>query len=99
MVVAVGDDQPPLRIELDRVRRAELARARAGLADDPQELAVAVEDRDPPDEFRIGFRGAVAPGTEFLACPAWPVAFAPPDIPLLVLGETAVAPPVIGCVL
>ena len=53
----------------------------------------------PPDEFRIGFRGAVAPGTEFLACPAWPVAFAPPDIPLLVLGETAVAPPVIGCVL
>jgi hypothetical protein len=53
----------------------------------------------PADGFRIGLRGAAAPGTAFLACPAWQAAFAPPDIPLLVLGETAVAPPVVGCVL
>jgi hypothetical protein len=53
----------------------------------------------PPEGFRIGFRCAVSPGTAFLACPAWQAAFAPPDIPLLVFGETGVAPPIMGCVL
>ena len=53
MIVAVGDDQPALRIEHHRVRGPELARARSGPADDPQELAVTVEHRDAPDEIRI----------------------------------------------
>jgi hypothetical protein len=51
------------------------------------------------DGFTIGFRGAVTPGVAFLACPPWQAAVAPGDVPLLVFGETAVAPPVFGCVL
>ena len=35
VVVAVGDDQPSLRVELDRVRCAEFPWARSGLTDDP----------------------------------------------------------------
>src|SRR5436309_16108867 len=54
MVVAIGDDEAALRVELDRVRRTELAGTGAGLADDAQELAVLVEDRDAADEIRIG---------------------------------------------
>src|SRR5690348_16719311 len=53
MVVAIGDDQPALRIELERVRRAELAGPGSGPANDPQELAGLVEHRDAPDEIRI----------------------------------------------
>jgi hypothetical protein len=53
VVVAVGDDQPSLRIEPDRVRRSELARTRSGLADDPQELPIPVEHRDAPDKIRV----------------------------------------------
>src|SRR5215813_1811685 len=54
MVVAVGDDEPALGVELNGVRRPELAWARSGLADDPQELAVPVEHRDTAD--KIGLR-------------------------------------------
>src|SRR5262249_41124752 len=39
--------------EFHRMGRPELARARSGLADNPQELAVAVEHRNAPDEIRI----------------------------------------------
>src|SRR5437773_12120157 len=46
VVVAVGDDQPSLGVELARVRCSELARPRSGLTDDPQALAAAVEHRD-----------------------------------------------------
>ena len=51
MVVAVGDDQPALGIELERVRRPELARSCSGLADDPEKLPVPVEHRDAPDQI------------------------------------------------
>src|SRR5262245_8828824 len=51
--MAVGDDQPFLGVELDRVRCSELPWPRSGLADDPQELAVAVKHRDAPDKIRI----------------------------------------------
>src|SRR4029077_5124727 len=40
VVVAVGDDQPSLGVELDRVRCSELPRPGSGLTDDAQELAV-----------------------------------------------------------
>src|SRR5258708_2569579 len=53
VVVAVGDDQPALRIELDGVRRAELARPCSGLADGPQKFAGPVEHRNAPDKIRV----------------------------------------------
>src|SRR6185295_1263114 len=53
MVVAVGDDQAPLRVELDVVWRAKLSGTGAGLADGAQELAVLVEHRDPANELGI----------------------------------------------
>ena len=53
VVVAVGDDQPALGVELDRVRRPELARPRSRLADGPEELPVPVEHRDASDEIRV----------------------------------------------
>ena len=53
MVVAIGDDQPTLGIELERVRRPELARSSAGLADESEKLSVPVEHRDAPDQIGI----------------------------------------------
>ena len=57
MVVAVGDDQPALGIELERVRRPELARPGSRLADGSEELPVLVEHRDAPDQIRSGHVG------------------------------------------
>ena len=54
MVVAIGDDQPALGIELERVRRPELAGPCSGLADDSEKLPVLVEHRDAPDQIGIG---------------------------------------------
>ena len=53
MVVAVGHDQPSLRVELHCVRRPEFARPRAGAADDPEEIPRAVEYRNAPDQIGI----------------------------------------------
>src|SRR5207249_11068363 len=53
VVVTVGDDQPSLGVELDRVRCSELPRPRSDLTDDPQELAAAVEHRDTADKVRV----------------------------------------------
>src|SRR5213594_4130145 len=53
VVVAVGDDQPSLGVELDRVRCAELPWSCSGLTDDPQELAAAVEHQDTVDKIRV----------------------------------------------
>ena len=53
MVVAVGDDQPAAGIELERVRRPELARSGSRSADGSEELSFLVEHGDAPDQFRI----------------------------------------------
>ena len=53
VVVAVGDDQPSLGVELDRVRCSELPWPRSGLTDDPQEFAVPVEHRDTANKIRV----------------------------------------------
>src|SRR5262245_32569749 len=53
VVVAVGDYQPSLRVELDCVWCSELPWPGSGLTDDPQELAVSVEHRDTADKIRI----------------------------------------------
>ncbi len=53
VIVAVADDQPALGIELDRVRRPELARPHSGLADGPEKSTGPVEHRDAPDKVRI----------------------------------------------
>src|SRR5688572_29148617 len=53
MVVAVGDDQLALGVELERVRCPEFARRRPGSADDSEELPAPVEYRDAPDEVGI----------------------------------------------
>src|SRR5678815_1933286 len=54
VIVAIGNDQPALRIKLNRVWSAELARARAGLTDDSEELSVLIEYGNPPHEVPIG---------------------------------------------
>src|SRR5262249_49928405 len=53
VVVAVGDDQPSLGVELNRVWCSELPWPGSGLTDEPQELAVSVEHRDTADKIRI----------------------------------------------
>jgi hypothetical protein len=53
MVVAVGDDQPPARIELNRMRGAELGWSGAGPADGSEELPALVEYRDVADQIGI----------------------------------------------
>src|SRR4030095_2067822 len=53
VVVAVGDDQPSLGVELDRVRCSELPWPRTGLTDDPQKFAAAVEHRYTTDKIRV----------------------------------------------
>ena len=54
MVVPVGHNQLTFRIELERVRSPELARARSCFANRPEELSVFVEDRDSSHQIRIG---------------------------------------------
>src|SRR5206468_5433471 len=54
MVVPVGHNQLTFRIELERVRSPELARARSCFANRPEELSVFAEDRDPSNQIRIG---------------------------------------------
>ena len=53
MIVAVGDNEPPLRIPHKRVRGAELARASPHFSDGPYEFSILVEHRDASDEIRI----------------------------------------------
>ena len=53
MVVAVGDDQPARRIELERVGRPELARPGSRFADRSEELACLVEHGDVADQMGI----------------------------------------------
>src|ERR1051325_9873859 len=53
MVVAIGNNQASLGVELDRMRSSELPRTHSGLTDHAQELAVAVEDRDPAHQIGI----------------------------------------------
>src|SRR5207249_2407648 len=52
MVVAVGNNQPVFGIELERVRRPELARPASGLANGSAELPVPIEDGD--SSYQIG---------------------------------------------
>src|SRR5438128_6749571 len=54
MVVPVGHNQLTFRIELERMRSPELARARSCFANRPEELSVFVEDRDSSHQIRIG---------------------------------------------
>ena len=53
MVVTVRDDEAALRVEQERVRRSELARSGARLADGSKELSVPIEHGDSRDQIRI----------------------------------------------
>src|SRR5262245_53791256 len=53
VVVPVGDDQPSLGVELNRVWCSELPWPGSSLTDDPQELTVSVEHRDTANKIRI----------------------------------------------
>src|SRR5262245_33329463 len=55
MVVAIGDDQSPFRIELERMRRSELAGPGSRLTDGSDESSVLIEDRDASHEVGIGY--------------------------------------------
>ncbi len=52
VIAAVSDDQPPLRVDVDGVGGAELARTSAQTTERPKEAPISVEDRDPGDGFR-----------------------------------------------
>jgi hypothetical protein len=54
MIVAIGDDQPVFRIELEWVRRSELAQSRSRLTNRSEKLSVLVEDRNSSDEIGVG---------------------------------------------
>src|SRR4051794_9740782 len=54
MVMSIGDDEPAARVELQRVRRAELAGPRAGFADGALELSILIEHGDAPDQIGVG---------------------------------------------
>src|SRR5256885_1416308 len=57
MVVAIGDDQPALRIEFERVRCPEFARRGSSLTNGSEELPVLVEDGDSSHQTGIGHVG------------------------------------------
>ena len=56
VVLPVADEQPAARVEGDRVRHVELARAHPRLADRRQRLAAPIE----PDDARVADGGAAA---------------------------------------
>ena len=52
-----------------------------------------------PDDLVIGVRDAEVKGSAFVACPAIQATVAHGNLPVLVIGETKITPPVMGCVL
>src|SRR5207249_12208229 len=78
MVVPVGHNQLTFRIELERVRSPELARARSCFANRPEELSVFVQDLDSSHQIRIGYVR--------MSFGAIHVTFAPIDYPFVRLG-------------